>query len=549
MPKPSTQTTTTAQPQRGPFGARTSTTKEKARKQKLVAEVSENLTEAAAARRNVESEAYLDYAFYRGEQYAIYDAATRTLSTADDNLSPKVVVNLVKDKVDRQHGFATDARPTLSVIPTSSDPAKITHAKVIDRWLKYLWNKLRLEEKLNRFIRQALIYPNSYLKVYWDPEADAGTGEIVVDNLSFFQGYFAPSATSLDDTPYFLCAVPRTVSYIQNRYGVAVESDERLTFTGPEERIAQEELSGTLTSTSAAKHALVVERWTTEGVTTTAGGKLLREDTGDHKPYAHGELPIIDLKYTELERAYGQSYASQFRRPQQAYNKILRKILQNIDRNDVVRYFALKGTRTSKSLTGEDGEMLEYTPPAGNPTAGPPSPVAGTPLPPEVFRQLKDLEAVMDKLAGHSDVGPRMLNAKVSGEALNAYQEMSNVKVRLFTRKVELAMQRLGRQLLGLMRQYYTTERTFTLYEKGKVEEYTLKPEMISDLDVSITIGSALPEGRAARKDFVLGLYAKQIIDKTEVRKLLDLEGVIPEVAREVVAAPVEEAAQSLASS
>ncbi len=503
--------------------------KAKARQQKLVTEVTAELTAATAARQRVESEAYLDYAFYRGEQYSVYDTATRTLSTADDKHNPKVVINLVKDKVDRQHGFTTDARPTLSVIPTSSDPAKIAHAAIVDRWLRHLWDKLRLEEKINRWIRQALIFPNAYLKVYWDPDADDGQGEIAVDNLSFFQGYYAPDSVTLDEAPYFLCTVPRTVGYIEERYGVTVQPDDRLTLTAPED------LHYGSSTTAQSERALVTERWTSDGVTTVAGGQLLRDDTGDHRPFAHRQLPIIDLRYTELERAYGQSYASQFRRPQQAYNKILRKILQNIDRNDVVRYFALKGTRTSKSLTGEDGEMLEYTPPAENPNAGPPSPVPGTPLPGEVFKQLKDLEVVIDKLAGHSDVSARVLGGKVSGEALTAYQEMSNVKVRLFTRKVELAMQRLGRQMLALMKQYYTDDRHFTHYTRGKVTEYTLSAALLGDLDASITIGSALPEGRAARKDFVLSLYSKGIIDKVEVRKLLDLEGVIPESERRVL--------------
>lgn len=99
-------------------------------------------------------------------------------------------------------------------------------------------------------------------------------------------------------------------------------------------------------------------------------------------------------------------------------------------------------------------------------------------------------------------------------------------------------MRRLGRMMLALMRQYYTEKRTFAVFADGVMQEYTLEPGMLDGLDVSITIGSALPEGKAARKDFVMQLYDKQIISQTEVRKLLDLEGVIPEPERPLFAPP-----------
>jgi hypothetical protein len=522
------ETTTTATEATNPATAPAADEAKPVDEQELAKKVADELNEAQESRKPAEEHAYLDYAFYKGEHYATYEQTTRTILKNDDKNDPRVVVNFVKDKVERQLGFATDARPTINVVAQSADEKKRQHAEIANRRFQYLWEELGMEEKLNRWILHALIFPVSYLKPYWDTEAENGIGEIAVDNLSFFAGYFAPQATNMHDAPHFFCAVPRKVSYIKSKYGKEVSAADKLVFTDPEDRIVQTEMNKSAADLGDG-YALVVEKWSKEKIVTIAGDKVLRNEKN---AYEHGGIPVIDLRYTDLLRAYGQSYITQFRRPQQAYNKILRRILEHIDKNAVVRYFKPKDTKVNKALTNKESEIYEYE------GTQPPTAISPAPLTGEVFQQLKDLENTMDKLAGHSDISGRVLGSGVSGDALNAYQEMSSVKVRLFVRKVEIAMRRLGRMMLSLMRQYYTEKRTFAVFADGTMQEYTLEPGMLDGLDVSITIGSALPEGKAARKDFVMQLYDKRIIGQTEVRKLLDLEGVIPEPERAIIAPP-----------
>jgi hypothetical protein len=109
------------------------------------------------------------------------------------------------------------------------------------------------------------------------------------------------------------------------------------------------------------------------------------------------------------------------------------------------------------------------------------------------------------------------------------YQDSAGVIFRQGIRHVEQAETRLGRQYLGLARQFYSEDRVVKVKNAlGVAKEVMFRGcDLDGDLMMKTKSGSQLPSSPSARLTAAMGLFQQGIVDIPELLKYLQENGQI----------------------
>lgn len=462
-------------------------------------------------------EAMLVFAGRQWDTYNIHTAAVDKAQTPSWRV--QLVANLVLPAVVRLHAKMTQGEPILMVLPANNQESSMHAARSSDRLLAHLWRELSTTLKLHALTKWMIITGTSFMKVHWDPTAGTPlpgtnlyTGEVAQTVLSPFELYPEPGARTLDQARWVIHAVARTVDYVRHYYGVDLAAENVTTLPGSEYSGAQ--LVTVLEYWERPTHAYPGGR-----VVTVAGGKVLDDKPN---PYDHKDFPFVQFDYIKVPGSFwARGAVIDMISLQREYNKGRSQLLEARNLTSQPQWLIPDGSMNPRSITNAPGLRLRY-----NPNMGKPERVAGPNLPDYVTEDIQRSKRDMDTISGIGEISQSQWPMQVSsGLAVAILREQEDARFLPVVKRYEHQLAKVGELMLKVARQYYTETRVIrVLGQDNRYDVYRLTGNDIDgDYDVVVQPGSALPESRLAKQQYLLDLWNAGILkDRHQVLQMLE---------------------------
>lgn len=267
----------------------------------------------------------------------------------------------------------------------------------------------------------------------------------------------------------------------------------------------------------------------------------------------HGEIPLQKwVNYPLPDEFWGMGDVEQLIGPQKTFNKLVSFSIDVLTLMGAPIWVvdSTSGVDTD-NLINRPGLVVEKEP--GSEVRR----EAGVQLQGWVMSMIDRFKEYFDQVGGSQDVTRGVPTGGVTAAAaIEELQNAAQTRVRQKARNLDWYFQKLGQHYASMVMQHYTAPRVFRLTnaegvnsffkmhveetpdgkkemvvqrfnEKGAIEpgpygEEISRYQIKADLDLRVSTGTALAFSKAKRKDDLLGLYDRQIIDAEEVLKGLD---------------------------
>lgn len=513
-----------------------------------------------------------DYRFFRGRQWSDVRPSYRHAE----------VINLVFQVIQSQVPILTDSRPKFEFVP--QEPNDREFAEFMNEISIADWQTNNWLYSLTEILYDGHIYGTGVAKLEWDQDARDGTGAIVFGSEELFYCYPDSEAEDVNKkSRSFVFAKPMPLSEVKRLWpekGKFVKEDTTdlldptkndlnpLRFRSPKGDKNMVEQSS-LKVTSEEKKVLVqwtyffddefsdheVETENGEKVfeqrldfpngrrTVTASGVVLEDGPN---PYADGKFPWQRFVNYILPREFwGESEIAQIRGPQKIFNKIYSFALDvmALMGNPIWIVDNSSGINTDL-LTNSPGLVVEKN--AGTEARR----ETGVQLQPFVLQVLDRVKEYVDQISGAQDVTRGLPPGGVTAaSAIADLQNAAQTRLRQKSRNLDVFLQDMGQQYASRVMQFYTAPRAFNYVGQDGVRKYFRahiaddngvkkavverfdpqgRPAGIEEyelrgaLDVQVTTGTALPFSKTQKKQELLQLIDRGIIDAEEYFKQTD---------------------------
>ena len=547
---------------------------------KIIARVNSraDLRAIVSVKERVDRKNYISLAFYMGYQYLYWDLGGRRLQSIPDHIQFEIV-NLVQPFVQRAVSSLIEHQPRAYVAPATSDIEDRAAARVADKVLTAVWQELDIPAKIEEVVRWAVICGTAFFKVTFDPVSgeksriyiDPSSGEplpatisasekarlaaagsyieyrpgaIRVDPVSPFEIYVPSYATApagvIDRSycPWWVQTYRRSRAYLRGRYGAVVEE------IAPEKVVTRQDAEDWEARILGLAAASIAPR------RTPASGPpqvsplesddtlILREyhepESEDYPEGLHalvagdkilskGECDYSELIYVSyLPRPgnfWGIGLAESILSQQRRLNRLRSQQVEHVNLCLKPKLLLPRGAEVHKNAYNDvPGEKIEFSPTGGMR----PEPMTPMPLP-VGFGETEDrtIQGMRETVSIHEVTTARAPQNVRSGVALALLQEQDQGFFAPISRRLERAVERLGKRMLVLSSKHYPEERMVKVVGKGRmIEALWFRGADLKDAtDVRVESGSSIPYSRAARQQFVLDLVQYGAIDMADARE------------------------------
>lgn len=538
------------------------------------------------------SETWLNFA--RGDQWA---------ANVPKGIPP-FVLNLINDIIQRKVGLLSDSRPVIQI--KTSNPQLRAQAEMIEKCLRSVWDEGSWQgAELPKGVAFAIATGCNVGMMTWDPLADHGRGDLrprFFDPRSVYIDPLITRADLLQESEYLVTEEIRSKASMFEQFGITRSLQDRVESMKPDADYSNMP-DTTATNRGFVSNAILgmfrrqgrkprvtaspIERvvcrhtwfkdWPRDPETlqpkrwveqrtghmvpakrmirhvVSAGGRVLVDQPN---PYWHGHYPHEILDWgMELEHPWGQSDVKQFRRIQEALNKLASEILRNTSLNNnfkaIMDFNALDSDQMAK-LSNKPMITLLKRPGSDVRFEGPPS------LPAYLFQIITFLVQSMEMVSGLGEVMKGGASGVTSGLAIESLQIQAQTIIRLQARNLEGFLSRLWNKGIAGIFQYYNVDRVLSLVgPSDEIESYTFRRfaflhgiqdprKAFEDFGLRVNPGSSLAATKVQRAVLAGNLFRMGLLPGIEVLKSVeysDPEGMI-EQAREEQAGMEQAAAQ-----
>lgn len=513
----------------------------------LVKQIEERIEQSRQT--GLERQWQLNIAYYSGKQWISWDKARKILfEPPKEWYEERLVANRIMPAVRQELAKITRSKPVIQAIPARNEEAAISAAKGASRVLEQIWRVQNMREKVFDLGLWMLTCGTSFLKAYWNPRIgevigfdeknrEIRLGDVQTDVVSSFDLLVDRSAQTWDQVRWVIERKRRTTDYVMDTYGVKVDPEDNLLNTSIFDNILSE-LNGfnNDVSTKSIDAVSVKELWELPSKkypngrhVTIANGKLLQYEDNPYKriPY----FPFIHIRVPG--RVWGASIIEHLIPIQKEFNKTRSQRVEMRNKTANPRMLAPVGSLETEP-TNAYGEIVEYNPGLGKPEWEQPP---GEPS--YIQREIELMIQDFNDISSQHEVSNGQTPPGVkSGIAINFLQEQDDTRLGPTIHSLENGLEQWAKFILELVKTYYEEPRLIQVI--GKDSEIDTFEFRGSDLegtvsDVIVVAGSALPQSKAARQEFVLNLVDRGILtDPQVILKLLEF-GNIEEVWEEEV--------------
>ena len=474
----------------------------------IIADVKRDFAARVEARRPYETQWRLNMNFYMGNQYC---TALPTGEIADVERDyywqEREVFNHISAIVETRQAKLNTVRPSLTVRPFSSDDGDVKTAKNATKILNSACDRLDVDALLTDGTMWSEICGTAFYKIMWDGGAGApvGTsadgkklsqGDVKISAVPPFEIYpFSLSEEKLSAQPGIIhaCAVP--VSDIYAAYGVKLAGKDAAEFA------FSPYAQGVTAVKNGGGYELVIERYErpAEGMpegrfTAVAGGKLLYDGP---LPYKNGENGTRDypfVKQTSLPLAgsfFGASVVDRLIPVQRAYNAVKNRKHEFLNRFALGMLAVEDGSVDADGLEEDGltpGKVIVY-----RQGARPPEMMQTGTVPAEFGAEEENLLAEFAKISGTGSLSDNAdgFAGITSATGLQLIIDQDETRLDYTYRQIKRAIQRIGRHILRLYRQFASDVRLLkTVGESSAQSLLYFKGSDISSDDVVLEADS-----------------------------------------------------------
>lgn len=424
------------------------------------------------------------------------------------------IINMIWQAVQSNLPLQTDARPTLSFIPT--EPSDTPFADVLNMVSQSDWETKNWLAVLTEVILDGYIYGIGYSSLTYDDDADYGLGSAEYASEDPFYLYPDPDATDVNSKESFgfisakpVCTSRLKIQYPEladeiksdisdviassktslNDFKINRQSTDRempdlsfmdgtdgdssiektlliKIFLKPEE-VEEIEEEYEDDSGEIQKSYVLKKKYPFGRVITIASGMLL--DDEDSLPYVHGNFPYSRyLNYILPREFFGVSEVEQLESPQRLFNKILNGQLEilNLTGNPAWVVSTDSGVDPNK-LINRTGLVIEKEP--NSEVFRQP----GIEMSPTALRLAEMTEQWFNNMSGSTDVSRGQTPGSVTAaSAIEQLTEAARTRIRQKQRNLDDYLRDVGQQYADVVLEKYDKSRVFRVTNDQDSTQY-----------------------------------------------------------------------------
>jgi len=492
--------------------------------------------EWAEARMQYEPEWYLNLAYYIGQQWAVWDRASRSVI---EPKAPSYRVRFTANRILPTHrtlmGKLNRGAHIGQAVPIQQTETAFSDARIAERVLRALHESLGITEVNFEFYCWLLTTGTAFFKVGWDPTVGQpiylpdGTmvraGEACVDALGPFDLLFPPDIKAPLNKPFrFMhCAVfdveTLRATYPETARGLAPDDHDSsnpflervkalVTPIAPDTSggSGREKGSGVYVAELWEDPELLnpkdAEMFPNGRVSVVALQKkivLSQHENPYESPFPTGSKNPIAMCRDDVMpgRFYGMSRVSQLAPVQHNYNRGRSQMIEARNLCTQPKINVEKGHGIAK-ITNEPGQILER-----NRGVAPPAYMAPPAMSEYMVRDVLDTLSEFQELSQIAEVSRgQSPAANTSGIAIDMLQEADNTPLGPLATNIASAMSRSQTMLYKRVQQFYDEERVMSYVGENNEDDVFvfLADRNPTALRIQVTPESVFPESQAAKR-------------------------------------------------
>lgn len=474
----------------------------------------------------------LNLAFYFGRQNVQWvGSGTGVLNGYDRLIEPPVppwrvrlIINKIRVIVRTELSKLCKENPRAFVVPASTEDKDLAAARAGEAIYEYLHRTLELKKIIRRAEFWSVICGNGFIKDWFDPsqmDENQQQGKIFVEPISPFH-FYVPDVEEeeLEKQPFVIHELGKDPDWVKERYGKEVQADSG---AAPVDMRFLQSLG---ISKKKSNYVSVKEIWIKPNakfpqglVCSWAGEQILAKFEG--WPFSHGQFPFTKLDAIPTGRFYSDSIVTDLIPLQKEYNRTRSQIVEAKNRMSKPQLIAPRGSIDPNKVTSEPGLIISYTPGFAEPK---PLPLQN--LPSYVIQEVERIQTDMNDLSSQHEVTKGQTPPGVSAATAISYlQEADDSKLKYAVDSLEEGIEKIGRHLLGHVRDFWVAERTIQVIgTNGAWEAHEFSNSNIAgNTDLRIEAGSAQPTSRSGKQAFIMELGKMGWIPPARALKYLEM--------------------------
>ncbi|MDO5478116.1 MAG: hypothetical protein Q4G23_03025 [Clostridia bacterium] len=375
--------------------------------------------------------------------------------------------------VVNKHADMMDNYPIPALLPREESDKN--EAETLTDIVPVILERTDFEETYSSALWYKLKHGTSCFGVFWDPKADGGIGDISISNIDLLRVFWDPTVSDIQKSSnLFICAAVDTEA-LKAEYPEADINGERITLTEYEKD----------DNVDRSNQSLVVDWYYKKNVDGKSvlhfckftGDTILYSSENDKNYskrgyYDHGMYPVVfDTLYPEEDQVTGYGVIS-VTKDTQSYIDCLDALLMNYTKKATTpRWFK------KKDVGINEAEFSDWSKPfvsvTGDITEERFQQITMSPMSGIYYNLLERKINELKETIGNRDVNSGGTMAGVtSGAAIATLQEAGNKTSRDAIKTSYRAYIKIIRMVVELIRQFYTTERTFRIVKPNEGEKF-----------------------------------------------------------------------------
>ncbi len=503
------------------------------REKELVTSIREDFEKRVEERKPFDAQWQLNLNFVMGNQYCGI-GANDTLDDFDKQYfwQEREVYNHIAPIVETRLSKLAKVRPTMTVLPASSDENDIANAHVCKDILQSVTNKLELSDIISQATRWSEICGTAFYKITWNNDSGAllglttlgekiYEGEIDISVCSPFEIYpDSNSSESLENCRSLIHARAYSVDAIKKHWGVEVKGEDIDTYNLSNSQVAGGlgylSKSSKISKTTKHNQALVIERYEMPTVdypdgrlVIIAGDKLLYDGILPYKNMQNGErgFPFVrQISVSQPSLFWGTSIVERIIPIQRSYNAVKNRKHEFLNRLCMGVMSVEDGSVDVENLEEEGlspGKILIYRQGARAPQM-----LASASLPTDFRDEENRLLEEFLNVSGVSDIFSSNSSAlaSMSGVALQLLLEQEDMRISASGEFIKYSIKEIGRQILRMYKQFATSKRMSKFVGDGSSRLFYWDNSEITSDDIVFETETELGETVAQKRSMVFDL-------------------------------------------
>jgi len=488
---------------------------------------------------NVELQWFVNYMYYKGYQNLKYDKVTGTF--IKDVRNPLTFyINHTYMVCRAVRNAVMKANPTWDVDALPYGELDSDTSRILGEYLAFQYDKLNLEEKVNKTLLYGLLYGLGIFQYGYDDRLDNGEGNAWIETLDPFDTYIDPYCTSIEDARYVIKVMSKPYELLVDNPNYDKKAVENLTTTSTlsESDYKNLILNNENNISNTSKNVILHEGWfvTKEGIrvitTSPQSNEILRNELTTFKKLPF-EIYQPDINVGSI---YGEGWVKNIVPLNKAANYLETSRLEYNILINKGRLLIPKGAGV-KSVTNQNGEKIYYK--AGFKPEFLPTPPMGS----DVDRQINALGAYIQLIgaANEAFIGQTPTGVK-SGIAIETLIASNFNQLSDLVNNLANTLAKLGEDILNLGYEYQLLTKPFRAssgeyygilgggLEPKDMERLIKVVSIPANPEVKVKITSGVAHTKEAKRDILMTLRAGGDVSR---QTLLENLGIDPKVEQE----------------